>query len=119
MDLELRPHQRPVQLAGPVDGFAQPCDQLGPGHERSIPDNDGRIGSCLRQTPNLRPAATFAAASPRPGRRIENALVLAIALPTFAFLAARSLIGFLRWRLQRELWRRDVERLNGAEEPAA
>lgn len=53
------------------------------------------------------------------GRPVENALVLAIALPTFAFLAARSLIGFLRWRLQRELWRRDVERLGRAEGPAA
>jgi hypothetical protein len=26
-------------------------------------------------------------------------------------LAARSMLGFARWRLQRELWRRDVERL--------
>ena len=32
-------------------------------------------------------------------------------LPSFVFLAARSLIGFARWRLQRELWRRDVRRL--------
>jgi hypothetical protein len=34
-----------------------------------------------------------------------------IILPTLAFLVARSAIGFARWRLQRELWRRDVERL--------
>jgi hypothetical protein len=25
-------------------------------------------------------------------------------------VAARSILGFARWRLQRELWRRDVER---------
>jgi hypothetical protein len=42
---------------------------------------------------------------------IEGALVLAILLPTLVLLAARSILGFARWRLQRELWRRDVERL--------
>jgi hypothetical protein len=46
------------------------------------------------------------------GRPIEGAFVLAIVLPTLLFLAARSMIGFTRWRLQRELWRRDVERLS-------
>jgi hypothetical protein len=46
------------------------------------------------------------------GQPLENALILAIALPTLVFLAARSLIGFARWRLQRELWRRDVQRLS-------
>jgi hypothetical protein len=51
------------------------------------------------------------------GEPLENALVLAIALPTLVFLAARSLIGFARWRLQRELWRRDVQRLGGGERP--
>jgi hypothetical protein len=45
------------------------------------------------------------------GRPIENAFLLAILLPTLIFLVARSAIGFWRWRLQRELWRRDVERL--------
>ncbi len=45
------------------------------------------------------------------GRRISGAVILVIALPTFAFLAARSVLGFARWRLQRELWRRDVQRL--------
>jgi hypothetical protein len=37
------------------------------------------------------------------------------------FLAARSMLGFARWRLQRELWRRDVERLTSARgrEPAS
>ena len=45
------------------------------------------------------------------GRPLENVVLLALALPTAAFLAARSLIGFARWRLQRELWRRDAQRL--------
>jgi hypothetical protein len=45
------------------------------------------------------------------GDRMNGALLLAILLPTAIFLLARSSIGFLRWRLQRELWRRDVERL--------
>jgi hypothetical protein len=45
------------------------------------------------------------------GDRVDRALLLAILLPTGIFLLARSSIGFLRWRLQRELWRRDVERL--------
>jgi hypothetical protein len=46
------------------------------------------------------------------GKPVEGALVLALLLPTLTFLAARSMIGFARWRLQRELWRRDVERLS-------
>jgi hypothetical protein len=49
------------------------------------------------------------------GKPLENALLLAVVVPTVVFLAARSLIGFARWRLQRELWRRDVKRLRGAE----
>lgn len=48
-------------------------------------------------------------------RPISAAVVLAVVLPTLLFLVARSLIGFLRWRLQRELWRRDVERLGAHE----
>jgi hypothetical protein len=48
------------------------------------------------------------------GRPLENVILLAIAVPTALFLLARSLIGFARWRLQRELWRRDVKRLGGA-----
>jgi hypothetical protein len=47
------------------------------------------------------------------GRPIEGAIVLVILLPTIVFLLARSMIGFARWKLQRELWRRDVERLSG------
>ena len=42
------------------------------------------------------------------GRPIEGALALAIGVPMLAFVALRSLIGFARWRLQRELWRREV-----------
>jgi hypothetical protein len=45
------------------------------------------------------------------GRPIKDALVVAILVPTLVFLAIRSVVGFLRWRLQRELWRRDVERV--------
>jgi hypothetical protein len=45
------------------------------------------------------------------GKPFEGAFVLMILLPTLAFLIMRSAIGFCRWRLQRELWRRDVERL--------
>jgi hypothetical protein len=45
------------------------------------------------------------------GTPIQHAFVLALLVPTVVFLAARSLLGFWRWRLQRELWRRDVERL--------
>jgi hypothetical protein len=45
----------------------------------------------------------------------ERTLVLAILLPTLVFVAARSMLGFARWRLQRELWRRDVERLEAPE----
>ena len=49
------------------------------------------------------------------GRPVEGALVLAVVMPTLMFLVARSAIGFARWRLQRELWRRDVERLEARE----
>jgi hypothetical protein len=49
------------------------------------------------------------------GKPLENAFAFALAVPTLVFLAARSLIGFARWRLQRELWRRDVQRLQAAE----
>jgi hypothetical protein len=46
------------------------------------------------------------------GSPVEGAFAIAILVPTLIFVAARSLIGFWRWRLQRELWRRDVERLS-------
>jgi hypothetical protein len=44
------------------------------------------------------------------GKPVKGAIVLVVVLPTFLFLLARSLVGFARWRLQRELWRRDVAR---------
>jgi hypothetical protein len=52
------------------------------------------------------------------GRPVKTAFALSLIVPTLLFVAARSLIGFVRWRLQRELWRRDVERLDGAATPA-
>jgi hypothetical protein len=52
------------------------------------------------------------------GRPLENALLFVVGVPTAVFLLARSMIGFARWRLQRELWRRDVERLGGASQNA-
>ena len=45
------------------------------------------------------------------GTPIAEALLLAILVPTLVFLLARSAVGFLRWRVQRELWRRDVQRI--------
>jgi hypothetical protein len=45
------------------------------------------------------------------GTPVKGAVVLAILVPTLVFVAAHSLVGFARWRLQRELWRRDVARL--------
>ena len=47
------------------------------------------------------------------GKPIRGALVLVIVLPTLLFVALHSLTGYGRWRLQRELWRRDVARLEG------
>ncbi len=51
------------------------------------------------------------------GKPVKGALALAIIVPTLLFVGARSLIGFARWRLQRELWRRDVARLTGQPPP--
>jgi hypothetical protein len=56
----------------------------------------------------------FVADSLNSGKPIEGAFTLAILIPTLVFVAARSMLGFARWRLQRELWRRDVERLTSA-----
>jgi hypothetical protein len=47
------------------------------------------------------------------GHPLRDVVLLAVILPTLAFFLLHSTIGFLRWRLQRELWRRDVERLEG------
>lgn len=48
------------------------------------------------------------------GKPVRGAIALAIAIPTIVFLLARSMIGWMRWKIQRELWRRDVERLSAA-----
>jgi len=48
------------------------------------------------------------------GRPVEAAVALAIVLPTVLFLLMRSLVNAARWRLHRELWRRDVERLTAS-----
>jgi hypothetical protein len=45
------------------------------------------------------------------GRPLRWVAILALVLPTVVFFLLHSVIGFLRWRLQRELWRRDVARL--------
>lgn len=45
------------------------------------------------------------------GRPVEGLIAAAIVIPTVVFLLARSAIGYCRWRVQRELWRRDVRRL--------
>jgi hypothetical protein len=44
-------------------------------------------------------------------QREHERFALTILIPTVTFLLARWMIGWPRWRLQRELWRRDVERL--------
>jgi hypothetical protein len=49
------------------------------------------------------------------GAPVRGAIALAIVLPTLLFVALRSLTGYGRWRVQRELWRRDVERLHRLE----
>ena len=50
-------------------------------------------------------------------RLLFSIAILTLVLPTVVFFLLHSVIGFLRWRLQRELWRRDVERFEagGAE----
>jgi hypothetical protein len=48
------------------------------------------------------------------GDPLRDVVLIAVILPTLAFFVLHSIIGFLRWRLQRELWRRDVERLRAS-----
>ena len=45
------------------------------------------------------------------GRPLKYVAILTLVVPTVAFFLLHSIVGFLRWRLQRELWRRDVDRL--------
>ena len=51
------------------------------------------------------------------GRPVKGAIVLAIVLPTLIFVALHSILGYGRWRLQRELWRRDVAQMSGGAAP--
>jgi hypothetical protein len=44
------------------------------------------------------------------GRPLRYVAILTLVLPTVVFFLLHSVVGFLRWRLQRELWRRDVDR---------
>jgi hypothetical protein len=46
------------------------------------------------------------------GKSFQHVALLMVLVPTIIFLLCRSGIGWARWRLQRELWRRDVERLS-------
>ena len=39
---------------------------------------------------------------------MRSAVVVAILAAILMIVAVRSVIGFARWRIQRELWRRDV-----------
>lgn len=48
------------------------------------------------------------------GEPLQDVVIVALIVPTLAFFLLHSTIGFLRWRLQRELWRRDVDRLQAA-----
>lgn len=48
------------------------------------------------------------------GEPLREVVVIAVIVPTLGFFLLHSTIGFLRWRLQRELWRRDVARIEGA-----
>ena len=50
------------------------------------------------------------------GAPVRGAVSLVIVLVTLLFVALHSLIGYARWKLQRELWRRDVTRLRALEE---
>lgn len=45
------------------------------------------------------------------GAPVKGILAIALLIPTVIFLLLRSAIGYGRWRVQRELWRRDVTRL--------
>lgn len=48
------------------------------------------------------------------GKPVRGAIILVFVLPTLFFVALRSMTGWGRWRVQRELWRRDVAILTGS-----
>jgi hypothetical protein len=43
------------------------------------------------------------------GEPVNGVIALVVVLPTLIFVALHSITGYGRWRLQRELWRRDVQ----------
>lgn len=45
------------------------------------------------------------------GEPVKGVLAAVIVLPTLLFVALHSITGYGRWRLQRELWRRDVAQM--------
>jgi hypothetical protein len=45
------------------------------------------------------------------GEPVRGVLALVVVLPTLLFVALHSITGYGRWRLQRELWRRDVHQM--------
>ena len=46
------------------------------------------------------------------GEPVRGVLALVVVLPTLLFVALHSITGYGRWRLQRELWRRDVAQMS-------
>jgi hypothetical protein len=45
------------------------------------------------------------------GKPVKGAIALVVVLPTLIFVALHSITGYGRWRVQRELWRRDVAQM--------
>ena len=46
------------------------------------------------------------------GDPLRGVVALVVVLPTLLFVALHSITGYGRWRLQRELWRRDVAQMS-------
>ena len=46
------------------------------------------------------------------GEPLRGVVALVVVLPTLIFVALHSITGYGRWRLQRELWRRDVAQMS-------
>lgn len=49
------------------------------------------------------------------GEPVRGAIALALVLPTLLFVALHSMFGYGRWKLQRELWRRDIGHVESLE----
>jgi hypothetical protein len=73
----------------------------------------GRVGSPDRDDRARRRCQGLGEWLINSGQPLRKVVIVAVILPTLAFFLLHSMIGFLRWR-QRELWRRDVERLEAA-----